>query len=551
MRPRRPPAFRARWAALAAIGGGLIGVLAFPRFGIWPLAFVSVAALSVAVDGRRARTGAWLGYLYGLAFLLPLLHWTGVYVGAGPWLILCVAFAAFFAVLGAVLPVLARLPGAAFWVGAAWVLEEALRDRLPFGGFPWGRLAFSQAESPLRWFAALGGAPLVSFAVAVAGAGLAATARTALALRPRPGPASTPPGSAHVAVRLRPGLAGLAVLVLVPFLGAVLSGPLGPAPDRAGRTATIAVIQGGLPDLALRFESRAEQVLDNHVTQTLRLAAAVQAGTVPRPQLVLWPEDASDVDPFQNPDAYAKIERAVHAVNVPILVGAILQGPGPTHRRNVGILWSPTRGPIARYTKRHPVPFGEYIPWRSVAEWVAPVAKTVTQDMVAGHGNGLLRGGPMPIGDVICFEVAYDGLVRSSVASGAQLVVVQTNNATFGHTAETYQQLAMGQLRAVETGRTVVQAATTGKSAVIGPDGGIRDESGALFSSAYLVDRVPLHTVLTPAVRMGALPEYLLAGLAALGVLGVLVAERRTRRSAPPSDAPTQQVQPTEEMVQA
>jgi apolipoprotein N-acyltransferase len=137
------------------------------------------------------------------------------------------------------------------------------------------------------------------------------------------------------------------------------------------------------------------------------------------------------------------------------------------------------------------------------------------------------------------------------VAAGAQLVVVQTNNATFGHTAETYQQLAMGQLRAVETGRTVVQAATTGKSAVIGPDGGIRDESGALFSSAYLVDRVPLHTVLTPAVRMGALPEYLLAGLAALGVLGVLVAERRTRRSAPPSDAPTQQVQPTEEMVQA
>ncbi len=117
------------------------------------------------------------------------------------------------------------------------------------------------------------------------------------------------------------------------------------------------------------------------------------------------------------------------------------------------------------------MPFAEYIPLRAISERVSSYAKTVTQDMVAGTGNGLLRGGPVPIGDVICFEVAYDGLVRSSVSAGAQLLVVQTNNATFGHTAETYQQLAMSQLRAVETGRTVVQAATTGKSAIIGPDG--------------------------------------------------------------------------------
>src|SRR4051812_39122721 len=185
MRPPREPAFARRWAALVAVGGGVTGVLAFPRFGIWPAAFVSVALLSVAVDGRRARTGAWLGYLYGAAFLLPLLHWTGIYVGPVPWLILALAFAGFFAVLGAVLPVLARLPAGPLWVGAAWVLQEALRDRLPFGGFPWGRLAFSQAESPLRWFAALGGAPLVTFAVAVGGAGLAAAVQAVWPLEVR------------------------------------------------------------------------------------------------------------------------------------------------------------------------------------------------------------------------------------------------------------------------------------------------------------------------------------------------------------------------------
>jgi apolipoprotein N-acyltransferase len=531
MLPRRETELPARWAALVAVGGGFAGVLAFPRFGLWPFAFVSVAMLSFAVDGRRARTGAWLGYLYGTAFLLPLLHWTGVYVGAAPWLILCLAFAGFFAVLGAVLPVLTRLPGGSLWVGAAWVLQEALRDRLPFGGFPWGRLAFSQAESPLRWFAALGGAPLVTFVVAVAGGGLAAAT---LALWP---------------LRIRAGLVGIATLALIPLLGLLLAWPLRPAPDRDGRTETIAVIQGGLPDLALQFESRAEQVLDNHVRQTLHLAAAIKAGTVQRPDLVIWPENASDVDPFLNRGAYDKIDAAVRAVGAPVLVGAILQGPGPTHRRNVGILWSPTSGPGSRYTKRHPVPFGEYIPLRSLAEWVSSDAKTVSQDMVGGHGNGVVRGGPVPIGDVICFEVAYDGLVRSSIAAGAQLLVVQTNNATFGHTAETYQQLAMGQLRAVETGRTVVQAATTGKSAVIGPDGRIRDESGALFSPAILVDTVPVRSATTLATKLGAVPEYVLAALAILGVATVVVTDRRARQTAQQQAATS--ADPHEEMVQA
>jgi apolipoprotein N-acyltransferase len=532
MRARAIPLFTVRWAAGCAVAGGLLGVLAFPRFGIWPSALVSVALLSLAVHGRRARTGAWLGYLYGLAFLLPLLHWTGIYVGPVPWLILCVAFAAFYALLGAVLPILEQLPAAPFWTGAAWVLQELLRDRIPFGGFPWGRLAFSQAESPLKWFAAMGGAPLVTFAVAVAGGALATAPR---ALRP---------------IRLRPLATALGVAVLVPLLGLLLSWPLGPAGYSSGRTLTIAVIQGGLPDLGLQFESRAEQVLDNHVQQTMRLAADIDSGKVARPDLVLWPEDASDVDPFRNRGAFDKIDSAVKAVGAPVLVGAILDGPGANRRRNVGILWSPTSGPVDRYTKRHPVPFGEYVPLRSLAEWVSSDAKAVT-DMVAGHGNGLLRGAPVPIGDVICFEVAYDDLVESSVAAGAQLLVVQTNNATFGRTAETYQQLAMGQLRAVETARTVVQAATTGKSAVIGPDGVVHDESGPLFSSDVLVDTVPVRTGRTLAVRVGAAPEWFLGGLAVLGVVAVLVLDRRAGRGAPDPGAQPVDDGTEQEMVEA
>ncbi len=495
---------KSRWSALVAIAGGLSGLVAFPRFGIWPLAIISVALLSVAVDGRRPRTAAWLGYLYGLAFTVPLLSWTGVYVGPVPWLILAAAESLFFAGLGAVLAVAQRQRFAPLFVASAWVLQEALRDRLPFGGFPWGRLAFSQSTSPLKWFATLGGAPLVTFAVALAGAGLAQLVR---------------PGQPRWIAPRRSIVTGLVLLLAVPLIGGLSGLALKPT---VGKTATIAVIQGSVPDIGLDFEDRAGQVLDNHVAETMKLVDEIKAGTVARPSLVVWPENASDLDPFQDPAVYTEIDDTVKAVGAPILVGAILQGPGPTHRRNVGILWSPTTGPGSEYTKRHPVPFGEYIPLRNIAKIFSSDVDLVQQDMVAGKGNGLLSGGPYPIGDVICFEVAYDSLVRSSVQAGAQLLVVQTNNATFGHTAETYQQLAMSRLRAVETGRTVIQAATTGISAVIGPDGHTMSESGALYTPDILYVQAPLESSTTLAVRLGSIPEYVLAAIAAVMVLGGL-----------------------------
>jgi apolipoprotein N-acyltransferase len=263
----------------------------------------------------------------------------------------------------------------------------------------------------------------------------------------------------------------------------------------------------------------------------LTLAAGVSAGRVPRPQLVVWPENASDVDPYRDATARAEIASAVRAVGAPVLVGAILQGPGPHHRRNVGILWSPASGPGARYVKRHPVPFAEYMPLRALADRVSSAAKLVTQDMVSGSGNGLLRGGPVPLGDVICFEVAYDGLVRSSVSAGARLFVVQTNNATFGHTSETYQQLAMSRLRAIETGRTVLQASTTGVSAVISPTGSVLRSSNRLFRPALLSASVPVRSGLTPAVRVGAVPEIVLSASALIGVAWTLRGARPRRRS--------------------
>jgi len=511
LRALLPPRSLAGPLALA-VASGVVGELAFPPLGLWPLAMVSVAGLCLLTRGRRSRDAAWLGLAFGAGLFGPMLHWTSTFVGSAPWLILVFSQTWYTAAMAAAMPLVQRLRWSPVAVGALWVAEEAVRDRLPFGGFPWGRWAFSQSESPLRWFAALGGAPLVTFAVALSGALLAGLVQQRGLVRRTAAPVAA---------------------VLVVLLGAGLAWPLRPGTGH-DRTLTVAAIQGDVPDRGLEFNARRRQVLDNHVSQTLKLAAQVRAGTVPRPDLVLWPENASDIDPTDNPDAAAVIQQATDAIGVPILVGALLDGPGPTHVTNAGIVWEPSTaarpGPGQRYVKRHPVPFGEYIPLRSLARAISSKVDLVRYDMVAGHGNGLITQTPVPLGDVICFEVAYDGLVNSSVRAGAQLLVVQTNNATFGHSAETYQQLAMTKLRAVEHARTVVQVATSGKSAIIDPSGRVLAESGPLFTAATLLRRVPLSTRTTLATSTGAGAEWLLV---AVGLLGMLSGARLRRRAVP------------------
>jgi apolipoprotein N-acyltransferase len=480
--PRRPALLR----PAAALVSGLVLDLAFPPHDLWWLAPPCVALLTAVCRDQTARRGALLGLLHGLGLFLPLTVWTGTIAGALPWLALVLLESGFLALLGAVLACVTRLRAWPLWVACAWVLEEALRDRLPFGGFTWGRLAFSQGDTVLTPLASLGGAPLLTFAVAaVAGLLLTRFHRTALL--------------------------GAALVVLALVL---------PTPT-SGRQVTVAVVQGNVPRLGLDAFAQRAAVLRNHADATHELAARVRAGELPAPELVIWPENASDLDPYTDAQAASVIDEAVRDVGVPVLVGAVTDGPG-RFVSNRGIVWDPTTGPGESYVKRHPVPFGEYIPFRSLVRHVTAKVDLVPRDFAAGDRPGVLDVGPARLADVICFEVAYDGVVRDAVRGGGRLVVVQTNNATFGRSGETSQQLAMGRLRAVETGRAVVVAATSGMSAVIRPDGRIVART-EVFTRDLLVERVPLRSAQTVATRLGALPEYLLALLG----LGAAVAGAR------------------------
>ncbi|WP_374204246.1 apolipoprotein N-acyltransferase [Streptomyces sp. HPF1205] len=500
-------------SSAVAAAGGMALALAFPPYGVWPLSIAAVAALSLVTRGRTVKQGAWLGFAFGVPFFVWLLAWLRT-VGWDAVVGLSLIEAAFLAGLGALLVLAQRLPGAPVWAACLWVTEELARDRLPFGGFPWGRLAFANTGSPFTPLAALGGAPLVTFAVALSGTLLAAAAPAAVrAVR------GTGPG-----VRPRAALTGAAALVL--SAGVLLSGLLVPVPTGAKDHVRIAVVQGNVQRPGLHFLGRPMMILDNHVNATLRLAADIKAGRVPKPDLVLWPENSSDLDPFTYPAAYDRISRAVKAVGVPVLVGALVDGPDKDHVQNEGIVWDPATGPGAHYTKQHPVPFGEYVPFRKELTKVISQLNQIPRDFYPGKANGVMRIGPARLGDVICFEVAYDGIVRDTVNAGARAIVVQTNNATYGRTGQPDQQLAMSKLRAIEHGRAVVTAATSGISAIVAPDGKIEQRSKE-FTRTVLSADIPLRDQITVADRVGAFPEWTLAIVGLLSCAAAIALGRR------------------------
>ncbi|MEU4584208.1 apolipoprotein N-acyltransferase [Kitasatospora aureofaciens] len=497
---------------LAALAGLLLA-LAFPPYDLWPLSLLGVAALSLLTRGRTFRQGAWTGFALGFPFFLMLLSWLRV-VGWDATVGLSVVEALFLALLGGALALTSRLPGWPLWAAALWVTQEWARDRLPLGGFPWGRLAFANTATPYTPLAALGGAPLVTFAVALSGTLLA---WAALRLR---GPGRTPRTAA---------LGGLGAVA------ALLVGYLVPVPTAADDTVKVAIVQGNVPNPGMDFLGRPMMVLNNHASATERLAADIQAGKRPRPDVVIWPENSSDLDPFSDPLARQRIDEAVQAVGVPTLVGTLVDGPDAQHVQNEGIVWDPVTGPGASYTKQHPVPFGEYVPFRAQLMKVITRLQRVARDFYPGDHNGVMQLGPAKIGDVICFEVAYDEIVRDTVDSGARILVVQTNNATYARTGQPEQQLAMSRLRAVEHGRAVLIAATSGISAVIAPDGTVEQRTAEL-TPAELSATVPLRDGTTVADRVGALPEWTLAvgGLLACGA-AVLVGRRRKVEAGTPA----------------
>lgn len=487
---------RAAARLLIAAISGLALAAAFPPVGWSWLILFGAFGLIGACWKATWPVAVGVGAVGGAVFFGLLVSWMTI-VGLDAWFGV-VLYLTFWFVLAAIgTSITSRLTFAPLWVTCVWVGEEVLRGQIPFGGFPWGRFAFATAGVGLEYAAAIGGAALVTGMVIL----LASSAVWAI----------------EQAQRRTAVFAGLflAIVVAVSALGFFLPGP------SAARSQRVAVVQGSVPEYGMGAMDTRRRVFENHLQQTLRLSRETDV------QVVIWPENAADIDPTTDQRTADELTVAARAIDAPILVGAVIVDPNdPAYRLNVGIVWGPN-GPGQIYAKTHPVPFGEYIPFRSQLAGYTDRFDRIPSDFAAGTRPGNLDLAGVNVGDVICFEIAYDAVVRAVVTQGAQYLAVQTNNATYGATAQPAQQLAITRLAAIEHGRWIAVAATSGVSAFVDTKGNVRQQLTD-NTAGSLVQDVPLLTGLTLADRVAPFLGWIITIIGVTAVIVGLIRRRRT-----------------------
>jgi apolipoprotein N-acyltransferase len=499
------------WRLPTAVVGGLLSSLAMPREDIWPLIFVSVAMILVSIRGLRFWPATGIGFLAGLAFYMSQVEWLSLYLGPVPWIALSVMEALIFAAgSGAIAIVWSwaqtlrqsfyRNSLIALFIATMWTAREWVAINLPYGGFPWSRVAQALSESflsQLVFFVGISGLTFVSVFMTVA---------TLLALES---------GVKAIKANLL-GLAASLVAVATAWLFVV------PASAESGEL-TVAAVQGNA-NAGLFANAERGTFLKNHLEATALLDGHPQRNNI---DFIVWPENASDLNPQENMLALIQIQEVVSTYQVPIILGAITESDGAVF--NSSLYFDTEGSQIDQYDKKRPVPFAEYVPDRQFWNQLAPdLIGLVSRDYAFGTRDGIFELDGNQLGVLICFEVAIDDIGRELVAGGAQIILSQTNNADFGRSDETFQQAALARLRAIETGRTVVNISTVGVSRIFLPNGEIISEL-PIFEPGVMVEKVPLRTSITPAMAIS--PYFdLIVNLAALSLLVVAIGSQLKRR---------------------
>ncbi|AZZ51958.1 apolipoprotein N-acyltransferase [Rathayibacter festucae] len=496
------------WLAipLAALGGATLD-RGFPDSDVWPLAIVGTAAILFALAGRGFWSGALVGLVGGAVFWGVHIQWLTLYLGLVPWAALAGLQAIFFALSSGLTAMLltrgqrvwtgplGRMIGLPALVAALWVGRETITIQWPYGGFAWGRLALSQSMGPLADLAAWVGFSGLSFVVAFLAATLAQAVRT-----------TSVPASGRAAV-----VAGFSIVALV-F-------PAWPAPTEG--TTRIAAVQGD-SDAGLFSQSYRGQILEDHTSATLPIIDEDV-------DMVVWPENGVDVDPTRNAQSAAVLDYLSSRMDAPFIVGTITN-PSDDVFYNSSLLWKAGEGATQIYDKVHPVPFAEYMPDRAFWRMFAPdLVDLVSRDYSIGTRSNVFDIDGILAGIAICFDISDDSLTNAMVDGGAQLVLAQTNNADFGRTDESVQQLAIARLRAIETGRSVVNISTVGTSAIIAPDGSTID-SLEWFEPGAMVDEVPLASVTTPALVWARNLGWYFLAASLIGLVSFVLRTREPRR---------------------
>lgn len=493
-------------ALITAVVAGWLMDLGYPDVAWWPMAIVGTALMLASLRGRSIGGALLVGAVGGFAYYGILIEWLTVYLGVVPWLALTLA-QVFFTALGGVLITLAwrwvprawpgvagRLILAPAVVAAAWTAREAVASVFPFGGFAWGRLAHSQAEGPLAHWAAWVGFSGLTFLIAWFSAMLVA-----------------------VVIESKVGMLRRGVLVA----GASTALLVWPAvPIATTGTISVAAVQGD-SDSGLFAEYEQGQILQDHYDAT---RALFDQGL--DLDVVLWPENASDLDPLRSEYAASVLDLVGDRLDAPVVVGTITAEGDETF--NSVLLWRSGQGAVDQYDKRHPVPFAEYLPARDFFYPLAPsLFDLVPRDYSFGQRDTVVDLDGVIAGISICYDIVDDDLLARQIDEGAQVLLAPTNNADFGVSDQSVQQLAIARLRAIESGRSLVNASTVGASAIVLPNGSTLD-SLPLFEPGTMVQEVPLSDTVTPAHALGRTLEWgvILFGLLSIALAGLLIGRR-------------------------
>jgi apolipoprotein N-acyltransferase len=511
-----PPARRALplWAALlVALAAGPILDAGFPDRDIWPATFVGVGLVLAALIGRSAWGSFLVGFVGGMSFYLIHIEWASLFLGLLPMIALSTLESLFFAV-GAVAITLAyrwvprvwrstaaRLLFLPLIVAGLWTAREAIASVWPYGGFAWGRVALSQSESPFAALFGWVGISGVSFIMVF----LVAVVVECLRLRTAP--------------RVVRGIVAVSLALLVLIVPAF--------PTFIDGTMRVAAVQGAGP--AGYFDAHeAGDLLAAQVDATLPIIA--EKGV----DVVVWPEGGSDSSPLDSGYTARVFDYVSTRLDAPFVSWAVTTRDvdGTAQYYNTSMLWQSGEGELDFYDKKHPVPFGEYVPDREFWRPFAPdLIDLIGREYTPGTTDAVFDINGIIAGINICFDIVDDQLMTDAVDQGAQIILAQTNNADFGRTDESVQQLAIARARAIELGRSVVNISTVGTSAIIAPDGSTIDQLPT-FTPGTMVEDVPLSSVTTPAVLLGRQLEWLVSGVGLLGVVlaGLLARGDRTAR---------------------
>ena len=527
---RRRPVTLPWWIStlLSALAGALVG-LAFQPYGLWFTAPFGVALLCWLTRQRRARRAAWSGFVAGLVMLALTVSWEYV---VGWWMpLLLVPFLSLWTLLtGVVQHLVQRVRGWPLWAAGAWTLAEALGQRIPFGGFAWSRLGFTTPDQPLGGWLWVIGVTGVGWLVALVGTLLLAAFDGFAAWRHADLPGT---GSALSRRPLGRGLAALTATALLFGSGALLA--RAPGPISAQGSISVATVQGDVDGSAgPHTMGYARSVTDNHLSETIMAMARARTGVDPMPDFVLWPENSTDMDPNDDPQTAQILDDAQLIAGRPMFVGAVTDGPGEDGRQTTGLWWT-EQGETARYAKRNAVPFGEFTPMKKLVFALVPMAREVGRQTVEGTSPGVidgqLNGGrTVRVGDIICYELAFDSTVYDTERHGAQVITVQSNNSTYTGTMQPLQQFAITRVRAMEMRREIVVATTNSFSGLIDGRGRVlaRSAEASAYSQTFTV---PLRSGTTPAMWVGPAIELVISILTALaGVIGAVGARRGVTR---------------------